>query len=117
MALRLLHALQRLKDVLIFAFEAIRIAPLPAVFVGLYSYLMIYLMVLAMVWNLGVLVWVVPVAMLSPLFAILFRVVRKHYREYLDILMGSTHFVWDIDKAVEVWSRISNERKRREKNR
>jgi len=113
----LLHALRRFKDVLIFASEAIRIAPLPAVLVGLYSYLMIYLMVLAAVWNSGVFVWAIPIAMLSPPFVVLVRVVRKHYREYLDILMDSTHFVWNIDEAVEAWARISNERNRRGKNR
>jgi len=107
---------RKLKNVFSFVFGVIWISALPSVFVGLYTYLVVYVMVLGSVWGWGVLVWVVPVVMLGPVVVVWLRVLQRRYRAYLALMLGSARFVWDIDAAVKGWVDITRGKKRREKD-
>jgi len=106
---RLLQTLRNLKRIFSFMLELLRIATLPSLLVGLYSFLVIYVMVLAAGYGLGFFVWGIPVAMLSPVVFAWFRILQKRYREYIVAIIGLVPFKWDIETAVETWSRIATE--------
>lgn len=111
----LLRVLDKLRRIFGFLVGVLWVAAVPSLFLGFYSYLMLYFIVFAASWGWGVFVWAVPVVMLSPVVVAWFWVLRKRYREYMAVLTGATSVVWDVEKAIEGWVRMTRPEKKQEK--
>jgi len=109
----LARVLERFQDFFSFVFGVFWIAAVPSLFVGLYSYLVVYVMVLGAVYGWGVYVWVVPVVMLGPVVAVWYRVLQRRYRDYVEALTGSVK--WDVEAAVKGWVELTRAGKKRDK--
>jgi len=111
----LLPVFEKVQGFFDFVFTVLYIAALPSMFVGVYSCVIVYLMVLGAVWGWGVFVWFIPVVMLGPVIAVWYRVLQRRYREYFAMLTSSTPMKWDIEAAVRGWEQIIRAGKKREK--
>jgi len=99
-----------------FVLGVLYVGAVPSLFVGLYSYLVLYLMVLAAAeWRLGVFVWGVPAVMLAPVIVVWYWVLSRRYRAYVEMLMASQPLKWDIDSAIRSLQELSQSKKRKGK--
>jgi len=99
-----------------FAFEIMWAAALPSLFVVFYTFLIGYVMVLGAVWGLGVFVWFIPAAFLTPVIYAWYRVLEQRYRAYVAMMMSAQPVKWNIDNAIEGWLSLTRA-KRQEKKR
>jgi len=107
--------LRGLKDAFDFVVGAVWIAAVPSIFMGLYTYLIVYVMVLTASWGWGPFVWIVPFAMLGPVVIVWLRVLYKRYRDYLASICGETPLRWDIEALVESWLKLTERKEQKAK--
>jgi len=91
------------------------IGALPSVFILLYVFLMGYVMVLGAAWGLGVFVWVIPVAFLSPVVYAWYKVLERRFQAYLAMMMSSQPVKWNTDAAIEGWLSLMRARRQEKK--
>lgn len=107
--------LRKLVDSIDFAFDIMWAAALPSLFVLLYTFLICYVMVLGAVWELGVFVWLIPVAFLGPVVYVWSRILEQRYRAYLAMMMSTQPVKWNTDAAIEGWLSLTKAKSREKK--
>jgi hypothetical protein len=72
-------------------------------------------MVLGAVWELGVFVWVIPAAFLSPVVYAWYKVLEQRHHAYLAMMMSPQPVNWNTDAAVERWLSLTRAKRREKK--
>ena len=68
-----------------------------------YPPLIIYLCIIA---NAGVFTWLILGAMLSPIVALWYYVVRKRMLSYMKVLLESKPYAWDVEKTLAEYEEL-----------
>jgi hypothetical protein len=107
--------LRKFVDSIDFGFDIMWAVALPSLFVLLYTILICSTMVLGAVWGLGVFVWLIPVAFLSPVVYVWSRILEQRYRAYLAMMMSSQPLKWNTEAAIERWLSLVKAKKPEER--